>query len=443
MTTVNVSHLAGYKGEEMDTQEIGSFGVPYLQFFNPATLHVDTEIEKGGWGVKTGGDGGYTPPNFGPTQTITHQGNRTSNMVVTNKPLEMAIIWYSGPYTRWWPDGDRSKGPRIFHQDFLFQNMHKAQGGRAETGVSLFVALKCDEQRDILEILGKTYAVDDWLRILSLTRRRVAAVADFLIKAGELPKGFVLPIYSQWIKIGVGGFSTEGTGDKTSLIAHPEIEWPGLETPLKALWTAAAQRKPGKAMICDGDKQWSQIKDVLKIDDLIACVPSDQDMARFDEQRKFLVEKHKTVGFRAIAAPTPENISKAKGEYMALPSGNTDGEPPMPDEPGEPVGPTGPAATAIIDSTPAPAKQIAYDENGNEVVTSPSLGEEVTANSKVASDFFNFVKKSFDVAPPKVFQILGVKSLTNVKISQDEALALIERFVNGDIVDKAVGTITY
>lgn len=412
MTTVNTSkfaHLAGYQGDEMDTQDNASFGVPYLQFFNASQFHIDTEIEKGGWGIKSTEQ--FTPPPIGPIQTINHQGGRSSNMAVTNQPLEMALIWWAGPYVRWWPSGDKSKAPNLIHQDFLFKSMHKEHGGAAETGMSIFVVLKCDESRSILEIPAKTFAVDDWLRIITLTRKRVGVMAEFMKKAGELPKDAVLPIYSQWIKVGVGGNSQEGNADKTNIITHPEIAWPGLEVKLPDFWKAAAYRKVGKAMICDPDKQWSHVSQVLSVEDLAEFVPSDEDMAKFAAMRQDLATRNKS-GFRAINAPVPDIIAKMKNQALALAAPS---EPSMPDD--EPTA-----------QTTAP---VVYDANGNEVkAAAQSLGDEVKADQSVANKFFSFVMQSFNIKPPEVLKILGAKSLTNVAMTQDEALAAIEQHIN-------------
>ncbi len=415
MTDTNkFAHLAGYKGDEIDTQDNASFGVPYLQFFNASQFHIDTEIEKGGWGIKS--VDGYTPPPIGPIQTINHQGGRSSAMAVTNKPLEMALIWWAGPYVRWWPNGDKSKAPNLLHQDFLFKSMHKDHGGSAETGISVFVVLKCDESRSILEIPAKTFAVDDWLRIITLTRKRVAVMADFMKKSGELPKEAVLPVYSQWIKVGVGGNSQEGSADKTNIITHPEIEWPGFDSTqnkLSDFWKNASYRKPGKAMICDGDKQWSYVSQHITVEDLAEFVPSDEDMAKFAAMRLDLVTRNKS-GFRAINPPVPDVIAKIKNQALALPAG-------QPDMPDDEV------------AAPGPTVQVSYDAAGNELPASHgklTLGDEAKANPDVATKFFTFVKQSFDIGPKDVLAIFGVKSLLSVTLTQDEALAKLEQHIN-------------
>lgn len=381
-----------------------SVSLPILTWFNSAALHTGTLIKNGGWGIEKTET--FMPPDIGPIQKIVHLGGGHSMRAVTNKPLRMVILGMSPLYTRWFVSG-KDKPPKYMDTEFFFKRLDKQVAqqhnnpdlAKAESGVSVFVALDKDPTRAIYEIPVKTFLVDDWIRLVSLIKLRTGAMHQYFIENFEgWDKNYQWPVYSQWVEIGVGGESLEG-GNQKSAVTHPEMKWPGVDLPLEELWTNHANRRgDGKPMICDGMAQWSYLKDKFDMQGLVNDIPDDEDQALFDAQR-IKIEEMMKKGFRKPLPGTPDGIRAAlEGSRLLQLSGGVSS--------GQPDG------DGVIGD-------VAGDPAGN-IIGSVAANCQVDPNFSTA--FFKRVINETKVVPPKAMAIWDITNLSQLQLSPDEAI---------------------
>lgn len=402
-----LARLATAQATDVDkTEASASFGLPLLQWFNETPLHAGTLIKGGGWGIQK--TESFIPPPIGPIQQIKHMTGSASMQAVTNKPLRMSVLWVTKPYVRWFVNG-RDNPAQYIEPEFLFDrmdmkvaaNLGLKSAGDAESGISVFVALEADPERRVYEIPVKTYCVEDWRRILKLVTISLSSVSKYFSESFEgWPKGQIIPIYSQWISVGVGGTSLEG-GGKQGAVTHPELLWPGIDMPLEELWMNHAARKNNsekKAMVCDADSQWSFLRDKVSIEGLVHNIPDDADIELFENKRQELLAKINE-GFRAILPATPDGIKAALtgSQLLSLPA-------PQDNDMGD--GPAGESQGAVQNDAEA-AKQ--------------TVGQRAASQGYI-NQFFGMVREQVNLTPKAALTALGVTTLNDVDMTEEEAL---------------------
>lgn len=400
----NYSHMSGHTSDDQMDQPAGLSGPPIIQWFNKTDQHDESIIANGGYGLKV--IEGFDPPaDFGPVETISHSGGRSSLQAVTTE-LEFAIIGVTPRYCKWYLDGDRAKPPVYIDPEFMFEKMVLQYGGKAENGISLFVVLKCDPNRDLYELPFKTYAVEDATRIVEQTKWANSKVAKRLAELGDIKAGSTLALYNQWIKVGVGPTTKEGSGEKGNC-THPEIIWPNNKLALREYWKKYATIKK-KITVADDGAQRAFVSTFCTPDDLIARIPAPEDLDIFAQQ-KIAFKKMMDDGYRFIySLKDIDGILSKKSGY--LPSGSPDQN---------------------------------FDEDGGEQSgggSSPAEGTVsylVTHDPKFTNTFFMTLSNSYKINPKQVLAALGINNLGECMMALDEAYAAIEaKFGKKEVVQQ-------
>jgi hypothetical protein len=194
----------GYFDEGADLQEqtLQAMGFRRVQHFNESTTyHRGSVIERGGYGIRNE-DG--NAPQIGKTETIKHRGNNSSVMNVSQS-LDVALIGFSPRYFVIEPP----HGSDLKAEISPTYQRNLPEGWKCRSAISLFVAVKADEERNLYECSFKGYNTDDAAKLINQAKAIVAKLSDEA--SGKRGKPTRIHTFGLWLPLGVAESRMVGT----------------------------------------------------------------------------------------------------------------------------------------------------------------------------------------------------------------------------------------
>lgn len=195
-------------GEDLNEMVVDAGGYRRIQHMNENhTLHRGTLIENGGYGIKN--ELGDAPAIKGAkTQTIKHQGGRSSTMLVFTA-AEVALIGWTPKYYVAEYDDPVDAGKRVSNivPGYIRPDDLPGANGKCRSAVTLFVVLKDDPDKKLWALDFKGYVADDAQKMIFAAKALANDVA-------RQAKAKIVHPFVHWLTLTVGESVMVGKTDQ-------------------------------------------------------------------------------------------------------------------------------------------------------------------------------------------------------------------------------------
>jgi hypothetical protein len=208
----NLDFLTAGIGSDLDEQTLDRLGFRRVQHMNESPLHSKTAIRLGGYAIA---DEDSTAPAIGNTETVSHQGGK-STIMRTSPTIEVAIVGFSPRYyIVSYPDpADPMRQVFLRTNDYVDPANMPTGGGKCRQSIDLFVALRKQEGKpELWQLNFRGHVVSGAMNVIAKAKGFANdAAADILARTKT--KVTVHP-FAHWLTLGVAEGRLVGKTEKS------------------------------------------------------------------------------------------------------------------------------------------------------------------------------------------------------------------------------------